>query len=56
MNWNEREPDQGPVSRKSRNFYGPFSGVTIPFVAQDWRGFKSSNFTYMFLLVSVKTC
>ena len=45
------ESNQGSVSRKSRNF----TGVTIPFVSQERRGFKSSNLTDMFLLVSLKT-
>ena len=35
---------------------GPFSGVTIPFVSQEWRGFNSSNFIVIFLLVALKTC
>ena len=30
--------------------YGPFSGVTIPFVSQERTGFKSSNFTVSQLL------
>ena len=34
----------------------PFSGVKIPFVSQERRGFKSSNLTDIFLLVSLKTC
>ena len=33
-----------------------FLGVTVPFVSQERRGFKSSNFTYIFLFVSLKTC
>ena len=47
-----------PGARFSKvpKLYGPFSGVTIPFVAQERRGFKSSNFTDMFLLVNLKTC
>ena len=36
--------------------YGPFSGVTIPFVSQERRGFRSSNFTVIFLFVTLKTC
>ena len=42
-----------PVSRFSNvpKLYGPFSGVTIPFVSQDQKGFKSSNFTVIFLFV-----
>ena len=48
----------GPGARFSKvpKLYGPFSGVTIPFVSQERRGFKLSNFTDMFLLVSLKTC
>ena len=41
---------------KVPKLYGPFSGVTIPFVSQKRRGFNSSNFTVMFLLVTLKTC
>ena len=41
---------------KVPKLYGPFSGVTIPFVSHERRGFKSSNFTDMFLLVGLKTC
>ena len=33
----------------------PFSGVTIPFVSQERRGFKLSNFTVTFLFVTLKT-
>ena len=44
--------DLGPVSRKSQNF----SGVTIPYVSQEQRGFKSLNFTVIFLFVTLKTC
>ena len=33
----------------------PFSGVTNPFVSQERRGFKSSNFTLIFLFVTLKT-
>ena len=36
--------------------YGPFSGVTIPFVTQERRAFNSSNFTVIFLFVTLKTC
>ena len=40
----------GPGARFSKvpKLYGPFSGVKIPFVTQEWRGFKSSNFTVSF--------
>ena len=41
---------------KVPRLYGTFSGVTIPVVFQERRGFKSSNFTEVFLLVSLKTC
>ena len=30
---------------KVPKLYGLFSGVTIPSVSQEWRGFGSSNFT-----------
>ena len=33
-----------------------YSGVTIPFVSQKRRGFKTSNFTVIFLFVTLKTC
>ena len=47
-----------PGARFSKvpKLYGTFSGVTIPFVFQERRGFNSSNFTDLFLLVSLKTC
>ena len=37
----------GPGARFSKvpKLYGPFSGVTIPFVSQERRAFNSSNFT-----------
>ena len=41
---------------KVPKFYGPFSGVTIPFVSEEQRGFKSSNFMVIFLFVTLKTC
>ena len=41
---------------KVPKLYGPFSGVTIPFVSQERRGFNSSNFTVIFLFVTLKTC
>ena len=43
-----------PVRRAGARFskvpklYGPFSGVTIPFVSQERRVFKSSDFTVIF--------
>ena len=47
----------GPVSRKSRYFTGHFLNcVTIPFVSQVRRGFKSSSFTVILLFVTLKTC
>ena len=42
---------QGPVSRSPQT-----SGVTISFVSQERRGFKSLNFTVIFLFVILKTC
>ena len=39
---------------KLPKIYGPFSGVAIPFVSQERRGFKSSNFTVIFLFVTLK--
>ena len=46
-----------PGARFSKvpKLYGPLSGVTIPFVFQERRGFESSNSTDVFLLVSLKT-
>ena len=51
-------PGLGPGACFSKvpKLYGPFSGVTIPFVSQERRGFKSSNFTVTFLFVTLKTC
>ena len=34
----------------------PFSGVTIPFVSQERRGFKASNFTVILLFATLKKC
>ena len=50
-------PGSGPGARFSKvpKLYGPFSGVTIPFVSQERRGFKSSNFKVIFLFVTLKT-
>ena len=36
--------------------YGPLSAVTILFVSQERRGFKSSNFIVIFLFATLKTC
>ena len=49
---------KGPGARFSKvpKLNGPFSGVTIPFVSQEWRGFNSSDFTVIFLFVTFKTC
>ena len=55
-------PDSNPVLTSGALFskvpklYGPFSGVTIPSVSQEWKGFKSSNFTVSLLFVTLKTC
>ena len=45
------EPSTRSGARFSKlpKIYGPFSGVTIPFVSQERRGFKSSNFRVIFL-------
>ena len=42
---------RAPGGRFSKvpKLYGPFSGVTIPFVSQERRRFNSSNFTVIFL-------
>ena len=50
--------NQSPGARFSKvpKLFVPFSGVTIPFVSQERRGFKSSNFTVIFLFVTLKTC
>ena len=49
---------QDPRARfaKVPKLYGPFSGVTIPFLTQEWRAFNSSNLTVIFLFVTLKTC
>ena len=49
-------PPPGARFSKVSKLYGPFPGVTISSVSQEQRGFKSSNFTDLFLLVSLKTC
>ena len=41
---------------KVPKLYGPFSGVTIPFVTQERRAFNQSNFTVTFLFVTLKEC
>ena len=48
----------GPGARFSKvpKLYGPFSGVTISFVSQERREFNTSNFTVIFLFVTLKTC
>ena len=50
--------NKAPVACFSKvpKLYGPFSGVTISFVSQEGRGFKSSNFTAIFLFVTLKSC
>ena len=52
----KRYTDLGARFSKVPKLYGPFSSVTIPFVSQERRWFKSSNFTVFFLFVSLKTC
>ena len=52
----ESPSGSGACFSKVPKLYGPFSGVTIPFVSQARRGFKSSNFTVTFLFVTLKTC
>ena len=42
----------GPRFSDVLKLYGPFSGVTIPFVSQERTGCKSSNFTDIFLFVA----
>ena len=39
---------------KAPKLCGAFSRVTIPIVSQEWRGFKSSNFTVLFLFLPCK--
>ena len=52
-----RKGNKRPGARFSKlpKIYGPFSGVTISFVSQERRGFKSSNLTVIFLFVTLKT-
>ena len=47
-----------PGARFSKvpKLYGLFSGVTIPSVSQERRGFESSNFTAILLFVTSKSC
>ena len=53
-------PGSDPVLTSEARFskvpklYGPFSRVAVPFVSQERRGFKSSNFTVLFLFVPLK--
>ena len=47
---------QGAGFSKVPKLYGPFSGVTIPFVSQERRGFKSSNFTAILDFGTLKSC
>ena len=51
-----KQNTSGARFSKVPKLYGPFSGVTIPFLSQERRGFKLSNFTIIFLFVSLKTC
>ena len=46
-----------PGARFSKvpKLYGPFSGVTIPFVSQERKVLESSHFTVIFLFVTLKT-
>ena len=55
MGW---DVDFGTGARFSKvpKLYGPFLGVTIPFVSQERRGFKSSNLTVIWIFVTLKTC
>ena len=50
--------DHSPGARFSKvpKLDGSFSRVTIFFVSQERRGFNSSNFTVIFLFVTLKTC
>ena len=54
----ETGKNNGPGGRFSKvpKLYGPFAGVTIPFVTQERRAFNSSNFTVNFLFVTLKAC
>ena len=47
-----------PGARFSKvpKLYGAFSGVTIPFLSPERRGFKSLNFTVILLFVTLKKC
>ena len=40
---------------KVPKLYGPFLGVLIRFVSQERSGLKSSNFTVIFIFVTLKT-
>ena len=46
--------EPGARFSKVAALYRPFSGVTISFVSQERRGFKSSNFTVILLFVTLK--
>ena len=46
----------GARSSKVPKLFVPFSGVTIPSLSQEQRGFKSSNVTVILLFVNLKTC
>ena len=47
---------RAPFLETPKTICGPFLGVAIPFVSQERRGFRSSNFTVILLLVILKTC
>ena len=51
-----RRKPLGPRARFSKvtKLYGPFSGVTIPFVSQERREFNTSNFTVIFSFCYLK--
>ena len=54
--WTRQTLTPGARFSKVPKLYGRLSGVTIPFVFQERRGFESSNSTDVFLFVSLKTC
>ena len=56
LSYEATELGAGGRFSKVPKLYGPFSGVTIPFVTQERRAFNSSNFTVNFLFVTLKTC
>ena len=47
---------KGTRFSKVPKLYGPFSGVIIPSVSQERRGFEKSIFTVSLLFVTLKTC